>query len=165
MSVIADSNSGNIIIQPDEIKDTKKLFCCYCIPIVLGIKITCIYELYHIFTQYQLITFGFAFYKVERISKQFLILYQVFACLLFLLMVMCEYQFIRWWRNPKPLKNISGLLSGMSAAIAYDFFAMIMIFILFFTAVNHKIGQMMHFFYDGAPPFLLEIVIQIFIKS
>jgi hypothetical protein len=61
--------------------------------------------------------------------------------------------------NPVPLENLLGLLKGMNAAIIYDILALILMFFLFFTAVNQKLGQMMHFFYDGVPTFIFEIVV------
>jgi hypothetical protein len=75
MSGLQESDTTGNTIQPDVVDDPKTLQCCFCIPIKLAIKIVCVYEMYHCFTEYQLINFGFAFYEVERISKEFLICY------------------------------------------------------------------------------------------
>ena len=37
--------------------------------------------------------------------------------------------------------------------------------LLFLAAVNFKVGQMIHFFYDGAPSYIFLIIVQVYIKT
>ena len=80
-------------------------------------------------------------------------------------MIFCQYNFLRFLLKPITLSNIQGLILGITSAIIYDVLALITIFVLFFVTVNGKLPQMQHYFYDGVPSFVFEIVIQIYLKK
>ena len=70
----------------------------------------------------------------------------------------CIAMFVIYLTKPNELKNQSGLIKAMNAAIAYDAISVLLLFCIFLAAVNMKLNQMMAFFYHGLPPFVFEIV-------
>lgn len=80
-------------------------------------------------------------------------------------MVYNHYAFGKFIVKPKTMQTVKGLVTGMSAAIAYDILALFGIFFLFFVTVSFKLSQMQHYFYDGVPTFMFEIMVQIYLKK
>ena len=80
------------------------------------------------------------------------------------LILYCLSSFLKYWFKPEILANQEGILKGMNAAITYDAICLLLLFFIFWVAVNMKIGQMMHFFYHGFPPFIFEISFQCLLK-
>ena len=80
-------------------------------------------------------------------------------------MIFCHFTYARFIIKPKSVATAKGLVDGISAAITYDILALFGIFVLFFVTVNFKLSQMQHYFYDGVPTFMFEIMVQIYIKN
>lgn len=81
----------------------------------------------------------------------------VISSLNFGLIIFCIHDFIQYWIRPDLLRHQKGLVNGMNAAIAYDSISLMLLFLIFFSAVNMKVDEMLPFFYNGIPPFVFEI--------
>ena len=61
-----------------------------------AVRAIALFELYHAFTEYQLIAFAMAFLKLERINQTFFIIFVTISIVSFLLILYCEYKFIQY---------------------------------------------------------------------
>ena len=109
------------------------LMCCMCFPMEMAIRLICVYESYHIYTEYQSLYFVFGFR--EKLPDWFFYMMLIIAVLNFGLIIACEYKFIRFWINPKVLENKEGLIMGMTCAIAFDIISLCFLFVLFYVVV------------------------------
>ena len=123
----------------------------------LGAILIGIFELYHCFTEYQLLHFGIEFREI--ISQEAYIGYMVATVLIFFLILYTEFKFFKYFWRPNERSNLGGLRHGLVAAIAYDVLALVLMFLIFYIAVDQELELMIHFFYHGVPPFCFEIAL------
>jgi hypothetical protein len=128
-----DSFTSDMILM-DAISINRETFCM-CIPIPLAVKIITVYELYHIFTQYQSIYFVFGF--KEKLSEGAFWAFLSMFVLNFGLFLTCMVKMLKYWKYPSDQKVQEGVVFGLKCVIFFDIITLILTLVLFAVVVNY----------------------------